>query len=107
MAFETFHYMHSVCSGKKGSMAIKLDMSKAYDRVEWDFLENVMLNMGFHEQWVRMVMSCVSTVSHDVILNDDESDSFMQERGLRQATPFLHIYSLFVLKFSQVCCSVR
>jgi hypothetical protein len=40
--FETLHTMHTGMKGKKGLMAIKLDMSKAYDRVEWRFLEAVM-----------------------------------------------------------------
>ena len=37
-------------------MALKVDMSKAYDRVEWDFLERIMLRMGFHERWVNLIM---------------------------------------------------
>jgi hypothetical protein len=57
--FETLHTMHTGMKGKKGLMAIKLDMSKAYDRVEWRFLEAVMRKIGFHEQWIRLVMMCL------------------------------------------------
>ena len=50
IAFETLHYMKNYNSGSNGFMALKLDMSKAYDRIEWVFLENLMRKMGFCKQ---------------------------------------------------------
>ena len=52
IAFELMHYLDHKKSGKDGFMAVKLDMSKAYNRVEWEFIERVMRRMGFHEKWV-------------------------------------------------------
>ena len=49
IAFESLHYMKTSSSGKEGFMALKLDMSKTYDRVEWSFLEKIMLKMGFQD----------------------------------------------------------
>jgi hypothetical protein len=46
-AYETLHTMNSNLTGKQGFMALKLDMSKAYDHVEWSFLEGVMCRLGF------------------------------------------------------------
>ena len=47
VAFKTLHHMKNQKSKKGGFMALKLDMTKAYDRVEWSFLEVTMLEMGF------------------------------------------------------------
>ena len=49
MAFETMHHIIQKKNGKVGEMTVKLDMSKAYDWVEWECLENIMLKMGFHK----------------------------------------------------------
>jgi hypothetical protein len=48
--YETFYTMHIGMRRRKGFMAIKLDRSKAYDRVEWRFLEEVMECMGFEQR---------------------------------------------------------
>ena len=50
MAYETLHYMKNHNSGRSGFMALKLDISKAYDRVEWSFFKKIMLRMGFDER---------------------------------------------------------
>ena len=46
-------------------MAVKLDMSKTYDRVEWVFVEKVMRKLGFHGKWIEWVLKCITTVSLD------------------------------------------
>ena len=50
VAFETMHCIDQRKKGKKALMAIKLDISKAYDKVEWVYLETMMRKMGFHEK---------------------------------------------------------
>jgi hypothetical protein len=49
VAMETIHHMKSKIKGKVGEVALKIDISKAYDRVDWNYLMNVMIRMGFCE----------------------------------------------------------
>ena len=87
IAFETLHHIHNQRTGKHGSMALKLDMSKAYDRVEWEFLRQVMIKMGFHSQWVSLIMECITTVFYSLLINGEPTRHITLSRGLRQGDP--------------------
>lgn len=58
-------------------------MSKAYDRVEWDFLRSALLAYGFHEGWVNRVIALVSSVSYQYKINGFLSERLIPQRGLR------------------------
>uniref|UniRef100_A0A2N9GPD6 Uncharacterized protein n=1 Tax=Fagus sylvatica TaxID=28930 RepID=A0A2N9GPD6_FAGSY len=79
--------LYCLHSGKVGNMALKLDMSKAYDRVEWGFLKQVMVRMGFHDRWISLIMECISTVTYSILINGNPTGHITPTRGLRQGDP--------------------
>ncbi|GKV19445.1 hypothetical protein SLEP1_g29706 [Rubroshorea leprosula] len=87
VAFEALHYMNSRWEQQRGWQAIKLDMSNAYDRVEWRYLEVVMVAMGFDERWTGLIMQCVSTVEYEILLNGKQACRIVPTRGLCQGDP--------------------
>ncbi|OMO67876.1 reverse transcriptase [Corchorus capsularis] len=87
IAFETIHHMANRRAGNNFHMALKLDLSKAYDRVEWQFLEEVMRGMGFSERWIFRVMTCVRTVTYSVSVNGNHSGRIIPTRGIHQGDP--------------------
>lgn len=62
-------------------------MQKACDRVEWDFLKDYFLRLGFHSIWVQWVMQCITTISISIKFNGDQLSYFHPMSGLRQGDP--------------------
>ena len=103
VAYETLHTMHSRKKGKKGSLTLKLDISKAYDRVEWPFLQGVMAKLGFPEKWINWVMGYVTTPSFSVLINGKPFGNIYPTRGIHQGDPLSpYLFLLCVERFTSL-----
>lgn len=97
LAFETIAWTRE--SGQDLSMLL-LDFEKAYDRVNWTFLREVMMRMGFHTKWITQVMSLNENAAASIIVNGEVSKTFRLQRSVRQGcplAPYLFLLTVDVL----------
>lgn len=88
VAFESLLNLQKYNSSKDGFMAIKLDMSKPYNKVEWSLLEAIMRKMRFVKRWIKLLMVCLITAS----------------RGIRQGDPLFPF--LFLISTEGLHCLI-
>ena len=82
VAFEMMHHINLKKTGTTGEMALKLDMSKAYNRVEWACVDKIMEKLGFYSKWRNLMMQCISSITYAIHINGKPSDHIIPTRGL-------------------------
>ncbi|GJX59329.1 RNA-directed DNA polymerase, eukaryota, reverse transcriptase zinc-binding domain protein [Tanacetum coccineum] len=87
VANEAFHYIRNKKRGNQNVMALKVDLNKAFDRVEWDFLLAVLRKMGFGDLWCNWICACLTTYELEFMVNGDYVGVIKPQRGLRQGDP--------------------
>lgn len=84
---ETLHFLRTSKAKKRCTMAVKMDMSKAYDRIEWGFVKEVLKLLGFDPIWIGWIMTCIKSVSYSFLINRSPQGLVRQSRGLRHGDP--------------------
>ena len=87
VAYELSHFLLNKKKGKEGFATVKADMSKAYEHVEWSFLQSMLTKLGFGRAWVELIMKCVTSVRYQIRVNGDLSAQFSPSHGFRQGEP--------------------
>ncbi|XP_020540173.1 uncharacterized protein LOC110010873 [Jatropha curcas] len=82
LAFEIIRSMKHRTNGNASIVELKINISKAYNRVDWDFLKNMLIHMGFSSKWVHCIMICITSVKYSVLCNDEIVGPIIPERGL-------------------------
>ena len=95
----------SLLKGDEAGVLCKLDLEKAYNHINWDFLMSVMQKMGFGEKWASWIRWCISTASFSVLINGSPAGFFQSTRGLRQRDPISPY--LFVLGMEALSCLIN
>jgi hypothetical protein len=87
IAIEIIHCLKRRTRGAKRVPALKIDISKAYDKVEWGYLKGILEKMDFSEKRIQWMMLCVSSVNYSALVNFERVGPIHPGRGLRQKDP--------------------
>ena len=84
-------------------MTIKLDISKAFNRVEWGFLRNIMIKLGFDVRWIQLAMENVCTTSYSMLINGEPKGQINPSLGIKQGDPLsLYLFLLYAKGLSSM-----
>ena len=97
--------------GRHGFIEVKIDLEKAYDKLEWGFIREMLIKINLLHNIIKLIMSYVSTVSTSIVVNGGASDLILPSRGLRQGdpiSPYIFIICMdFLVQLIEEKCSTN
>ena len=88
--------LHNIKTKKLKGAILKIDLSKAYDKVSWLYIRMLLTHLGFGIDFIRWIMSCITTNSFPILINRVASPFFHVERGLHRGCPLSPLLFLLV-----------
>ena len=84
-----FELVHTINARKDRALLLNFDFQKAFDNVSWDFLRELMENMGFDFKWIQWVHNCLLTSQVSIHVNGNPCKPFIMEKGVRKGDPLV------------------
>ena len=101
---EVIHYLKTSQAEQRVAMAVKTDMSKAYDRLEWEFIALVLARLGFHRSLINLILQCISSVTYSFLINGLPRGKVVPSRGIHQGDPLSpYIFIMYSEVLSGLC----
>ncbi|GLT46247.1 hypothetical protein SLA2020_200180 [Shorea laevis] len=92
-------YSFSKKTGKVGDLILKIDLEKAYDCLEWSFIQETLLFFQFPPKVIELIMSAICTSSVSILINGERTDPFFPSRGIRQRDPLSQYIFILCMEF--------
>lgn len=93
----TQELLHSIKIYKKKAMLLKMDLVKAYDRVNWTFFRMILIRIGLPSLMIKWIMACIQSMNISVLVNGSPTDFFSCSRGLRQGCPLSPLMFILIM----------